>query len=168
MKRKTLLLFACCVTVAATVFAQNRLSGGISAGANYSWLDKDNVSDIDFKGKFGAVGGLWLNFPVSSSVSIQPSVLYSQMGTKIITSGVLGNAELKQRLAYISVPVALKFNAGNSIAFLVGPQFDFLAGAKLKDDNDNETKNEDDFEQFDFALTGGIQFMPNSPFSITA
>jgi len=40
------------------------------------------------------------------------------------------------------VLVLLKINAGKSIVLLVGPQFDFLTGALLKDDaTDEKTKN---------------------------
>src|SRR6266487_2653365 len=86
MKRKILLLLATYVTISATVFAQtNRVSGGISGGANYSYLkSSDDMTGYtyDWKWKWGGVGGLYLNFPLGNSVSLQPSVLFSQMGSK--------------------------------------------------------------------------------------
>ncbi len=171
MKRKTLLLLTICVTMAATVLAQtSRVSGGITAGANYSYLssgDKSTSSSYDWKWKWGPVGGIYLNFPVGNTVSIQPSALYSQMGGIYIFTDNTGRYKWTQGLGYLSVPVPLKINAGDHFAFLVGPQFDFLVGARVKDANDNKVKNEDNFNQFDFALTGGIQLMPNSPVSIT-
>jgi outer membrane protein OmpA-like peptidoglycan-associated protein len=171
MKRKTLLLLTICVTMAATVIAQtNRVSGGITAGANYSYLssgDKSASSSYDWKWKWGPVGGIYLNFPVGNTVSIQPSLLYSQMGGRYYFTDNTGTYKWTQNLGYLSVPVPLKINAGDHFAFLVGPQFDFLLAAKVKDANDNKVKNEDNFNQFDFALTGGIQLMPNSPVSIT-
>ena len=175
MKRKTLLLLTISLIIMATVFAQtNRVSGGISAGANYSYLkssDEMTGYTYDWKWKWGGVGGIYLNFPLSNSVSVQPSVLFSQMGSKYnyAFSDSLGNYNYKstQKLGYLSVPVPLKINAGNSFAFLVGPQFDFLVGAKVKDQNDNTTDNKSGFKKFDFALTGGIQLMPNSPVSLT-
>jgi outer membrane protein OmpA-like peptidoglycan-associated protein len=171
MKRKTLLLLTICVTMAATVFAQtSRVSGGISAGGNLSSIKSsdDLPGNVDFEWKGGMVGGLWLNFPIGNTVSLQPNALYSRMGTRIQYSDVNGvSQKVKQNLGYISLPVYLKINAGKSLAFLVGPQFDFLAGANLKDENDNKTSNEGDFNQFDFALTGGLQIMPNSPVSLT-
>jgi len=170
MKRKTLLLLTICVTMAATVFAQNRVSGGITAGANYSYLSSsDEVAgyNYDWKWKFGPVGGIYLNLPIGNTLSIQPSLLYSQMGSKYEFTDNTGTRKWTQNLGYLSVPVPLKINAGDHFAFLLGPQFDFLVGARLKDDADNKVKNEDNFKQFDFALTGGIQLMPNSPVSIT-
>jgi outer membrane protein OmpA-like peptidoglycan-associated protein len=175
MKRKTFLLLTISVIMAATVFAQtNRVSGGISAGTNYSYLkpsDEATGSNYDWKWKWGGVGGLYLNFPFGTNVSLQPSLLFSQMGSKYSYSfsdslGTYSN-KLTQKLGYISVPVPLKINAGNHFAFLVGPQFDFLVGAKIKDQNDNTTDNKDNFKKFDFALTGGIQLMANSPVSLT-
>src|SRR4030095_6050321 len=84
MKRKTLLLLTISVTMAATVLAQSHsITGGISAGANYSMLksgDESTSGNYDWKWKWGPVGGIWVNFPVGNTVSIQPSLLYSQMG----------------------------------------------------------------------------------------
>ena len=169
MKRKTLLLLLL-ITLTATVFAQNRVSGGISLGANYSYLkssDEMTGFNYDWKWKFGPVGGIYLNLPIGNTVSIQPSLLYSQMGAKYTLNYNNTTSKWTQNMGYLSVPVALKINAGDYFAFLVGPQFDFLVGARLKDPSDNKTKNESDFKQFDFALTGGIQLMPNSPVSVT-
>ena len=172
MKRKTLLLLTICVTMAATVFAQtNRsISGGITAGANYSYLhssDQNTGYNYSWKWKWGPVGGIYLNFPIGNTVSIQPSAIYSQMGGKYYMTNNTGTYKWIQSLGYISVPVPLKINAGNSFAFLVGPQFDFLMAARVKDANDNRTENEGNFKHFDFALTGGVQIMPNSPVSVT-
>jgi len=171
MKRKTLLLLTISVTMAATVLAQSHsITGGISAGANYSMLksgDESSSGNYDWKWKWGPVGGIWVNFPVGNTVSIQPSLLYSQMGGRYYFTDNTGTYKWTQNMGYLSVPVPLKINAGNSIAFLVGPQFDFLVGASVKDASDNKTKNEDQFNQFDFALTGGLQIMPNAPVSLT-
>ncbi len=171
MKRKTILLLTIFLAIAATVFSQtNRISGGIVAGANYSYLKtNDEITGInyDWKWKFGPAGGLYLNIPFGTTVSLQPNLLYSQMGARYYTTDATGTLKWTQTLGYLSVPVPLKINAGNSIAFLLGPQVDFLVGAKVKDANDNKVKNEDDFDQVDIAGTGGIQIMPNAPVSLT-
>jgi len=171
MKRKTILLLIAFVAIAATVFPQtNRISGGIVAGANYSYLNtSDEITGVtyDWKWKFGPAGGIYLNFPFGNTVSLQPNLLYSQMGARYYVTDNTGTLKWTQTLGYLSVPVPLKINAGNSIAFLVGPQVDFLVGARVKDANDNKIKNEDDFDQVDIAGTGGIQFMPNAPVSLT-
>lgn len=171
MKKITVLLLSFTI-VAATAFAQNRMSGGISLGANYSKVsagDNNSGNNFDWKWKWGPVGGLWLDFPIASSVSIAPSVLYSAMGTKYEVTNTLTNTTTKwtQKLNYISVPVLLKIKAGNSIGILLGPEVDFLAGAKVKDANDNKTDNKSDFKSTDFALSGGLQIAPNSPVSFT-
>jgi len=174
MKRKTTLLLAVSIAIAATAFSQttqpNRISGGIVAGANYSYLNtNDEITGInyDWKWKFGPAAGIYLNIPFGNTVSLQPNLLYSQMGARYYVADNTGTLKWTQNLGYLSVPVPLKINAGNSVAFLVGPQIDFLVGAKVKDANDNTTKNEDDFDQVDVAGTGGIQIMPNAPVSLT-
>jgi len=64
MKKKTILLLNIFVAIAATVFSQtNRISGGIVAGANYSYLNtSDEITGInyDWKWKFGPAGGIYL------------------------------------------------------------------------------------------------------------
>jgi len=171
MKRNTILLLNIFVGIAATGFSQtNRISGGIVAGANYSYLNtSDEITGInyDWKWKFGPAGGIYLNLPFGNTVSLQPNLLYSQMGARYYTTDNTGTLKWTQTLGYLSVPVPLKINAGNSVAFLVGPQVDFLVGASVKDANDNKTKNEDDFDQVDIAGTGGIQILPNAPVSLT-
>src|SRR5215471_6647723 len=97
MKRITLLLLFL-VTVLATVTAQNRMSGGISLGANYSKLsagDNSSGGTYDWKWKWGPVGGIYLNFPIGNAVSIMPSVLYSKMGTKYDYTNPLTNTTEK-------------------------------------------------------------------------
>ena len=167
MKKITLLLLSFSI-IAATAFAQNRVSGGLSLGANYSKLSSGDQG-VEWKWHWGPAGGLFLDFPIGNTVSINPSLLYSAMGTKYDYTDPVTNTTTKwsQNLGYLSVPVMLKIKAGNSLAFLVGPQVDFLVGARIKDENDNKTKNESDFKQTDFALSGGVQIMPNSPVSFT-
>ena len=140
MKRNTILLLNIFVGIAATGFSQtNRISGGIVAGANYSYLNtSDEITGInyDWKWKFGPAAGIYLNVPFGNTVSLQPNLLYSQMGARYYTTDNTGTLKWTQTLGYLSVPIALKINAGNSVAFLVGPQVDFLVGANVKDAND--------------------------------
>ena len=170
MKRKTILSLIVFLAITATVFSQtNRISGGIVAGANYSYLKtSDEITGItyDWKWKFGPAGGVYLNIRLGNTVSLQPSLLYSQMGAMYYITDNTGTQKWTQNLGYLSVPVPLKINAGNSVAFLVGPQVDFLVGASLKDASGSKVKNEDDFDQVDIAGTGGIQIMPNAPVSL--
>ena len=171
MKRKTILSLIVFLAITATVFSQtNRISGGIVAGGNYSYLKtSDEITGItyDWKWKFGPAGGVYLNIPFGNTVSLQPSLLYSQMGAMYYITDNTGTQKWTQNLGYLSVPVPLKINAGNSVAFLVGPQVDFLVGASVKDASGSKVKNENDFDQVDIAGTGGIQIMPNAPVSLT-
>jgi len=162
MKRKTLLLLVS-ATIAATAFAQSaRMSGGLLAGANISNIRSSDGGALDHKWKFGFTGGGYLNFPVSSSVSIQPQLQYSQMGTKF------DSASLKQKLNYLSIPVLVKIGLGKGLALVLGPQVDFLMAAKYKDANDNKVDNKGNFNKTDFAGTAGFQLFPNSAISLTA
>lgn len=170
MKTKRIVLVVFYAAFTASIFAQsNRISGGLAAGANYSYLNSNDGlnNGYDWKWKFGPAGGIYLNIPFGNTVSLQPMLLYSQMGARYYLTDNFGTFKWTQNLGYVSVPVPLKINAGNSFAFLVGPQLDFLVGARVKDASGNKIKNEDNFDQVDFGVTGGIQVMPNSPVSLT-
>src|SRR2546423_10341828 len=167
MKQKTLLLLLSAFLTTALMAQNPGVSGGITAGINYSKLSSSNDASVNWKWKWGGEGGFYLNFPVGNTISVQPSLLFSQMGSKykFDTGFYASSGQFLQKLGYISIPVPLKIKAGKGLAVLVGPQFDFLAGAKMKDPNDNTTDNKANFNKFDFALTGGLQIMAYSPVS---
>jgi outer membrane protein OmpA-like peptidoglycan-associated protein len=174
MKRKTLVLLTCCLFAGAASFAQNGFSAGLLAGANFSkFHSKDNLpTNISYRSKVGFAGGAYLNFPVGKSVSIQPEVLYSQMGSKLrIDTFASGTAvEFKQKLNYLSIPVLINFNVGKSFALFFGPQVDFLMAGKIKSDvsgSDSYTDDKSSFQKTDFAGTVGFTLFPSSAISLT-
>jgi outer membrane protein OmpA-like peptidoglycan-associated protein len=154
-------------------FAQNGVSGGLIAGANFSKIHaKENLpTGYAFRSKVGFVGGAYLNFPVSSAVSIQPELLYSQMGSKLKIDTFSSGSSLTytQKLNYLSIPVLINFNVGKSFALFFGPQVDFLMAAKTKDNSSNSTSvdNKSSFQKTDFAGTAGFTLFPMSAISIT-
>ena len=170
MKRTLLLVLSCCVL--GGLYAQNivkehyTVSGGLLGAANFTKfaLDGENPSNAEYDMKTGWAAGGWLNFPVSKGFSIEPQLMYSlyRYSTNSTASLLLNEG----KISYVSIPLLLKFHAGDKLAFMVGPQFDLLAS--VDDDNvgANQVTHDDDFKKASFALTGGVELFPHSKLSI--
>ncbi|QJX47205.1 PorT family protein [Hymenobacter taeanensis] len=126
---------------------------GVKAGATYSNISGDNVSQItgpnyssdlgDYK--LGYNAGVSLSVPLSSDgfFSFAPELLYNRKGYEIKSnqSGNLGvengktieSREVEQQrvLHYLDVPLLAKINAGG-LFFELGPQVSYLFGSKNK------------------------------------
>ncbi len=155
----------------AGTFAFAQTTFGLKGGMNVSSLSKDGGLE-DQSSKIGFNGGVFLNAPLSEQFSIQPEVLYNNLGSKVtITEANIGNnnytAEYARHLDYISVPVMAQFNATPNFYIEAGPQFSFLVDArdKYKNTKNGSTQNaesyslnKDNFNNFDFALGLGIGY----------
>ena len=76
-----------------------------------------------------------MNVPVSESFSIQPEVLYNNLGSKVSStvSGTTYSSTLN--LDYVAVPVMFQYKATPQFYLEAGPEFGFLVNAKQKFDN---------------------------------
>lgn len=179
------LILGLAITAGSLAFAQTTVSSnpvtfGIKGGMNVSSLT--NGADLDdSKSKIGFNAGVFANIPVASSFSIQPEVIYNDLGSKVTREyTVLGNtykADYSRNLGYIAAPVMFQYNATPEFYLEAGPEFGFLITAKDKfksstNGNSNVTEiaglNKDDFNTFNFGigLGAGYYFTPN--FGITA
>lgn len=145
------------VVVGSMSFAQQF---GIKAGANISSISKDGYDDV--KSKVGFNAGVFMNAPLSEQFSIQPEVMYSQMGAK--TEGqVLGNKYSSTlKLDYIAVPVMFQFKATPQFYIEAGPEFGFLVSAKAKGEvngnSDTTTLDKDNFNSFNMGAGLGLGY----------
>lgn len=167
--KKVFLILLCSFTIAAgysqkIVKEHYTVSGGLLGAANFTdfrFNDNDGSHDnIDYKTKPGWAAGFWLNFPVSKSFSIEPQVLYNSY--RYQTSSTVPLLLNNGKIGYISVPLGLKFHAGNNFAFTLGPQVDFLASL---DDYDNLAQK-DDFNKTSLSAFGGFELFPHSPITV--
>jgi len=162
MKKFLSLLFCTGLFLMTQAQAQNAHKPyfGILAGANFSNQHVDpSYSGLSTSSKVGFAGGLFANLPLGSVVSIQPEVLYSQMGAKVEYSGTVADKG-KHNVDYISIPVLLKFNLGQHFAFLLGPQIDFLASATHKLDAAGSSDQTGVYKGTSFAGTAGLEVWP--------
>ena len=105
---------------------------GIKAGLSLTTLGAATSGgvSVNYDYRPGFQGGVFLEAPLSSSISFNPQVLFTQKGGNINTtiSGVkiTGSTQLN----YIDVPLLMGFKANTNLTFYVGPQISFLLSQK--------------------------------------
>ena len=172
------LVLGAALAVSSLTFAQQF---GIKGGMNVSSLSNDSGLE-DSSSKIGFNAGVFLNAPLAANFSIQPEVLYNNLGSKVtLTDFDINNdnytAEYARHLDYISVPVMFQYNATPSFYLEAGPQFSFLLDARDKykstkngstTDSDTRDLNKDAFNTFDFGLGLGAGYWITPKLGINA
>lgn len=162
------LFLSAAVAVSSLTFAQQF---GLKGGMNVSSLSKD-ASLSDQGSKIGFNAGVFMNAPLSANFSIQPELIYSQMGEKYDGIMPITNDRISgsKHLDYIALPVMFQYNATPSFYLEAGPEFGLLVSAKDKSKNEttgqtlSESGNyKDDLNGFNFGvgLGAGFNFTPN-------
>jgi hypothetical protein len=144
---------------------------GIKGGLNLSqfFVDQPNVQDENMK--LGYHFGLFAKMPVSNLISVQPELLYTNLGSRISYGGsdlenILGidPGEVRFNLNYIQLPVALGVNLG-PVNVHAGPYLAYLVSANVTDLNFSELNstevtqlNADNFNRLDYGVMAGIGF----------
>lgn len=162
-------LFLSLGLVAGTfAFAQ---SFGIKGGMNVSSISKDATLS-DTKSKIGFNAGAFVNVPIAESFSIQPEVLYNDLGAKTVYKiSENTTASTSTNLGYVAVPVMLQYNATPEFYLEAGPEFGFLLSANNKREGNGGNTNistttelkKDNLNSFNFGLGigAGYYFTPN-------
>ena len=144
---------------------------GIKGGLNFSQLYVDQPNAEDEKIKAGYHFGLFGKIPVTDFLSLQPEVLYTNVGSKITYGGsdvedFLGiePGEVRFNLNYVQVPVALALNVG-PLNVHAGPYLGYLVAANVKDLEKSDLNTRDikdleteDFNRLDYGVMGGVGF----------
>lgn len=162
------LFLGAAIAMSSLTFAQQF---GLKGGMNVSSLSKD-ASLSDQGSKIGFNAGLFMNAPIAENFSIQPELLYTQMGEKYdytqpITGDRISGAT---HLDYVALPVMFQYNATPSFYLEAGPEFGLLVSAK--DKQKNETTGQTIAESSDYkdnlnnfnagiGLGAGYYFTPN-------
>ena len=177
-------------------FAQKATSNspvrfGVKAGMNVASLSKDATLE-DQKSKIGFNAGVFATIPLASSFSIQPEILYNDLGAKSVykystgneTNGVKTKNSYSTNLGYVAVPVMFQYNFVPNFYVEAGPEFGFLVGAKEKGDSEvttyvggtattatksySESINKDYLNTFNFGIGLGAGYYFTDNIGITA
>lgn len=161
MKNKQIILVIIGLLVSFLAFSQDKT--GIKVGLNLTNL---YVSDVDDENmKFGFNAGIYHRVDITDNFAFQPEFLFTQKGASIHYNGSLlnGSGTYRYNLNYLEIPLLFVIKLGD-VNFHAGPYAALLAGANIKDVDDDGTINNfksldrDDFNTFDYGLSGGIAF----------
>ncbi|WP_075343492.1 porin family protein [Tenacibaculum agarivorans] len=139
---KKLLLGILVTTVFFLTANAQEVKFGLKGGVNFSTILGDNPS-IDSRTGFH-VGGL-AEVKLGDSFSIQPEVLYTQLGTS--------DPIYELKVDYLAIPIMTKFYLGKVFSLQVGPQFSFLLDDEFRGD---VFTREPDLTNFDVAANFGF------------
>ena len=124
------LFLGAAIAMSSLTFAQQF---GIKGGMNVASISKDGTLS-DTSSKIGFNAGVFMNAPLAENFSIQPEVLYNNLGSKTETTVAGTKYSSTLNLDYIAVPVMFQYNATPQFYLEAGPEFGFLVGAKAKGD----------------------------------
>ena len=161
------LFLGAAIAMSSLTFAQQF---GIKAGMNVSSISNDGWDDS--KAKVGFYGGLFMNAPLAESFSIQPEILYNNLGSKTETTVAGTKYSSTLNLDYIAVPVMFQYNATPEFYLEAGPEFGFLVNASSKataGNNSNTTNiDTDSFNKFNMGIGLGAGFNITNKLGINA
>lgn len=145
----TVFFLGVCTTA---LFAQG-FGFGIKGGVNIANTDiSSDQFTLDTKSKMSFHGGVFVNLMFTDKLGIQPELLYSLQGSEYDIPSVEG----KLSLAYVNVPVLLRYNINDLLSLHIGPQFGFLMNAEEEFDGDTADVK-DDFKSSDISGAFGVE-----------
>lgn len=153
LMKKTVYLLALLAGLSRAAQAQHRnASLGLKAGAsltNVGGADVGSTSNI-----YGFHGGIFVNIGLTDLLAFQPELLYSQKGTKALTTAGDYRTE---RFHYADVPLVLHVNA-NGLFFEAGPQVGFLVIARDEYRNSTFTADRSSYKTVDLGYVAGLGY----------
>lgn len=164
---------------------------GIKAGGNSAYFSAQSFGMNSQKLGFHA--GAFVNIPISKQFSLQPEVLYNQMGAKDVaystetTTGattVKTKGESKVTMNYISVPLMVQMRPMDKFYIEAGPEFSYFINGKTKGEatitsttggittttsqSQSDDLNKDNINRFNFGLGLGLGYDITNNIGISA
>jgi hypothetical protein len=144
-------------------------------GLNNATISDIEEQGVESKARNGIVGGVYLTYPVSSTLAFQPELLFAQRGTEASFSGdpTFGNVDATLNLNYVEVPLLLRLDvptastgfrphlyAGPSLAFNTSCSFEADVGGFSGSSDCEDADEEFSPKSFDAGamIGGGIAF----------
>lgn len=159
------IIFAVATFLLLSAAASAQLSYGLKGGMNLTTLTQVRHTDAEFKPSF-YIGG-FAEYRFNDFLAISPELVYSRQGYKYsISNAYVDSGDGQYRLNYINIPVLAKiYVIGERLSLDLGPQFGFLATAKLKLDyemggesGDRTIDVKDDVPTFDCSFAAGLTY----------
>tara|TARA_B100000795_G_scaffold162168_1_gene121845 strand:- start:2074 stop:2661 length:588 start_codon:yes stop_codon:yes gene_type:complete len=144
---------------------KNKATVGVKGGYNVSSVSFDGTSETAKLHGFHI--GVYGESYFGKYFSIQPEIIYSQQGYKIIDE----NGTYTQKLDYINVPLMLKLYPVKSFFIEAGPQIGFSISHKETFDSGfilYDTSDEFEPSNFDWGVNLGAGFKSDGGISLGA
>ncbi len=138
------------ILISSFLYGQNNL--GVKLGLNISNVNNSNKNDFSTLLDFNT--GIVFRHKISNDLLLNTEALVSGKG---FNSVLIPSGTTATHLRYLSFPVLLHYLPTDKIYFQVGPEFNFLINAKMKNSTLNKSVA-DDYNKFDFSLAGGLGF----------
>lgn len=191
MKKQILLLAT--IIISTLAIGQVKPIFGIRAGVTSSGMRGDAVNNlkdmlnftngmITTSNRQGFFAGGYASVPISSNVSVEPALYYSQKGYEmkgaLNLKGVefLGaNAKARLNSQYIDIPMVVK-GSFNGFQIFAGPQLSYLVDANLTTTAgvlgfnllNNKMNATSQFNRMDFGLTAGLGYQISRGINVMA
>lgn len=143
--------------IAASAHAQSPWHFGPKLDANYSIMKGNGIKN---KYTSGFQAGGFAEYRFSKQWSIQPELLYNfsryKKGDDFLTyynNSGRSAAGTNINLAYVSVPLLLRFNFNKTLSFLAGPQYSYL----IWDDENLIKEDRQAFKNYELSANAGVQ-----------
>ena len=144
---------------------KNKATVGIKGGYNVSSVSFNGTSETERLHGFHI--GIYGESYLSKYVALQPEILYSQQGYKIVDD----SGTYTQELDYINIPLMLKLYPVKSFFLEAGPQIGFSISHKETFDSGfvlYDTSEEFEPNNLDWGVNVGAGFKSDSGISIGA
>jgi outer membrane protein OmpA-like peptidoglycan-associated protein len=165
MKKVLLMSFAALFMISANAQKEKKekhVSAGITGAFNIAQFKvkpRGTPTSLDYQFHRDGMGGFWVNIPLSSRFSFEPQILFISNRMKPANGTP---TDFDGRINYVGLPLLLKIHAGKFLAFPVGVQYDIRTSV-----NDfNDLWQKEDFQNYSFGVTAGIEILPNARVSI--
>ena len=157
--------FVCVLFFSTSVMAQIKF--GAKTGANVGdiietiEINADNFGEIDpleYRVKINPQLGIWLDLPITTEISIQPELLWTQ---KAYQPSDNNPTDTYVNFHYFSLPALAKLRLGK-ISIEAGPEFSFLMDQSLRN-NDGGPDESPFIEEntLELAVNLGLQYQHN-------
>lgn len=161
--------------------SQSKFSFGVKAGLNFAYATgeaSDSNSSLGYdEGRTSFHVGLLSELAVSEKFSIQPELIYSQVGASYFydnrsSDGARVDSELN--LDYITLPIFAKFNVYKGFSLEVGPQLGYILRSEIENETltsgfivpqtltVENTDIKEDINNFDFGMAFGSSYELNN------
>lgn len=162
MKKTLLVLSVALMAISASGQKENMQKQPVTAGvtgalnlAKFKAKARNSSAPLDYKFHSEGMGGIWVNFPLSKLLSLEPQLIF---GTHSLKPESSSTSAFSGKINYAGVPILLKIHAGKYFAFPLGVQFDFKSSVNYT----NSMVVRQNFQNYSFGLTGGLEILPVS------